>query len=103
MLRIAATVHGYIDGIRLRNHDGIFEIEEKVFGESYFKDVWKDLRYALQGLHMIYPNWSSIDDLRLLASAIIKTWSVLGIFPRELEDGSLYIMYLDFYATILEI
>lgn len=58
--------------------------------ETYAFDIWKQLCQSLDALSSKYPNWSGVQEFDGLSQVVLKTWNILGIYPRVTESG-LYI------------
>lgn len=54
---------------------------------TYFYDLWLKLGTCLEGLFETYGEWNGIEQLKALADIVLSTWNVLGIFPKESENG----------------
>lgn len=55
---MAVTVIGNIHDTKRLPDDMVVSLKEKLFKESYFEDLWKNLWDALADLYDTYPNWT---------------------------------------------
>jgi hypothetical protein len=84
LLKIAATVQGYFDGLFLLDDNEILDCVNENINQTYFYDVWIKQGEALRVLYDLYPNWNDVYQLKDLGKVIELCWNKLGIYPKDL-------------------
>jgi hypothetical protein len=86
LLKIAATTQGYIDGLKIHEHESYIETKNKI-EKLNFDDIWMKQWDQLRLLFDIYPNWKDINQLNKLGQVVQKCWEHFGIYPKYLKES----------------
>jgi len=84
------TMAGRIYGL-LSLYEEPLEILDEGIKKTYAFEIWKPLCQSLDALNSRYPNWSGVQEFDELSQVVLKTWNILGIYPRVTESG----LYID--------
>lgn len=65
----------------------LIEVIDEGIMPTYAFEIWKSLCPSLDNLNSKYPNWSGVREFDELSQLVLRTWNVLGIYPRVNGNG----------------
>jgi len=88
LLKIAAYFIGYCHGLNIEPPE---EMNNFIKQYAYWDGVWEELSPLLRKLHDSYGNWNDVYVFEDLAQTVKKLWGNLGVYPKNMDDGQLFI------------
>lgn len=89
LLKELSTLLGNLNGI-FPEKNALEDALDEVFQETYIGDTWINLKVALRGLELLYPNWDNLNVLNPLNEVVLLAWNTLRVYPEDSCD-ELYI------------
>jgi hypothetical protein len=90
LLKISANLIGIIHGLSSISEE-TSEVEtniEELFVNTYFFQIWNELKIELNNLMKTYPNWKDVYQLDNLVKVVLNFWNSLGVLPEKSGEQS---------------
>jgi hypothetical protein len=86
LLGMMGRVYGH-----LCPYEEVLEKMNEGIKDTYAFEIWMPLCRSLNVLDSNYPRWSGEQEFDELSQVVLKTWHILGIYPRVTANG----LYID--------